>query len=60
MKLYPKTWIKLGKLFDEIENKTNFLDILKNTNSAKGVQIFIGSQNFFVQTLWSFYGNGPI
>jgi heat-inducible transcriptional repressor len=37
---------QIRKLFDEIENKTNFLDILKNTNSAKGVQIFIGSQNF--------------
>ena len=37
---------QIRKLFDEIENKKNFLDILKNTNSAKGVQIFIGSQNF--------------
>ncbi len=37
---------QIRKLFDEIENKTNFLDILENTNSAKGVQIFIGSQNF--------------
>ena len=36
---------QIRKLFDEIENKTNFLDILENTNSAKGVQIFIGSQN---------------
>jgi len=37
---------QIRKLFDEIENKTNFVDILENTNSAKGVQIFIGSQNF--------------
>ena len=37
---------QIRKLFDEIENKTSFIDILENTNSAKGVQIFIGSQNF--------------
>ena len=37
---------QIRKLFDEIENKTNFLDLLENTNRAKGVQIFIGSQNF--------------
>ena len=37
---------QIRKLFDEIENKTNFVDILENTNAAKGVQIFIGSQNF--------------
>ncbi len=37
---------QIRKLFDDIENKTNFLDILENTDSAKGVQIFIGSQNF--------------
>ena len=37
---------QIRKLFDEIENKTRFVDILENTNSAKGVQIFIGSQNF--------------
>ena len=37
---------QIRKLFDDIENKTSFLDILENTNSAKGVQIFIGSQNF--------------
>ena len=37
---------QIRKLFDEIENKTNFVDILENTGSAKGVQIFIGSQNF--------------
>jgi len=37
---------QIRKLFDEIENKANFLDILEDTNSAKGVQIFIGSQNF--------------
>ena len=37
---------QIRKLFDEIENKTSFVNILENTNSAKGVQIFIGSQNF--------------
>jgi len=37
---------QIRKLFDDIENKSSFLDILENTNSAKGVQIFIGSQNF--------------
>ena len=37
---------QIRKLFDEIENKTNFVNILDNTYSANGVQIFIGSQNF--------------
>jgi heat-inducible transcriptional repressor len=37
---------QIRKLFDEIENKTSFVDILENTKSANGVQIFIGSQNF--------------
>ena len=37
---------QIRKLFDEIENKSTFVDILENTNKAKGVQIFIGSQNF--------------
>ena len=37
---------QIRKLFDEIENKSSFIDILENTSSAKGVQIFIGSQNF--------------
>ena len=37
---------QIRTLFDEIENKTSFVDILENTNSANGVQIFIGSQNF--------------
>ena len=37
---------QIRKLFDDIENKTSFIDILENTNSADGVQIFIGSQNF--------------
>ena len=37
---------QIRKLFDEIENKTSFVEILENTNSANGVQIFIGSQNF--------------
>ena len=37
---------QIRKLFDEIENKTSFIDILENTSAANGVQIFIGSQNF--------------
>ena len=37
---------QIRKLFDEIENKSNFVDILDKTTLAKGVQIFIGSQNF--------------
>ena len=37
---------QIRKLFDDIENKSNFIEILENTNNAKGVQIFIGSQNF--------------
>ena len=37
---------QIRKLFDDIENKTSFVEILENTNSANGVQIFIGSQNF--------------
>ena len=37
---------QIRKLFDEIENKTSFVDILENVSNAKGVQIFIGSQNF--------------
>ena len=30
-----------------IEKKTTFVNILENAGSAKGVQIFIGSKNFF-------------
>ena len=37
---------QIRQLFDEIENKTTFIDILENTGNAKGVQIFIGSKNF--------------
>ena len=37
---------QIRTLFDEIENKTSFVDILENINTADGVQIFIGSQNF--------------
>ncbi len=37
---------QIRQLFDEIENKTTFLDILENAGKAKGVQIFIGSKNF--------------
>ena len=44
--LISKDLDQIRSLFDEIENKTSFVDILQNTNAAKGVQIFIGSQNF--------------
>ena len=44
--LVSKDLDQIRKLFDEVENKTSFVDILENTSSAKGVQIFIGSQNF--------------
>ena len=37
---------QIRELFDEIEKKTTFIDILENASNAKGVQIFIGSQNF--------------
>ncbi len=37
---------QIKELFDEIEKKTTFVDILENAGRAKGVQIFIGSQNF--------------
>ncbi len=37
---------QIRNLFDDIENKSNFLDILDNTSKGQGVQIFIGSQNF--------------
>ena len=33
-------------LFDEIENKNTFIDILDSAGKAEGVQIFIGSKNF--------------
>ena len=37
---------QIRDLFDEIEKKTTFVNILENAGSAKGVQIFIGAQNF--------------
>ena len=37
---------EIRNLFDEIENKTTFIDILENAGKANGVQIFIGSKNF--------------
>ena len=37
---------QIRNLFDDIENKSNFLDILDSTSKGQGVQIFIGSQNF--------------
>jgi len=37
---------QIRELFDEIEKKNTFVDILENAGNAKGVQIFIGSKNF--------------
>jgi len=37
---------EIRNLFDEIEKKTTFVNILENAGTAKGVQIFIGSKNF--------------
>ncbi len=37
---------QIRNLFDEIEKKSSFVDILDNAGKAKGVQIFIGSKNF--------------
>jgi heat-inducible transcriptional repressor len=44
--LISKDLDQIRSLFDDIENKSSFIDILENTDIAKGVQIFIGSQNF--------------
>ncbi len=37
---------QIRNLFDEIEKKSSFIDILETAGKAKGVQIFIGSKNF--------------
>ena len=37
---------QIRQLFDDIENKSTFMDILENAGKAEGVQIFIGSKNF--------------
>ena len=37
---------QIRSLFDEIEKKSSFIDILDSAGKAKGVQIFIGSKNF--------------
>jgi heat-inducible transcriptional repressor len=37
---------QIRQLFDDIENKSTFMDILENASKAEGVQIFIGSKNF--------------
>ena len=44
--LVSKDLDQIRNLFDDIENKSNFLDILDNTIKGQGVQIFIGSENF--------------
>ena len=37
---------QIRSLFDDIENKSNYLNVIENTSKGQGVQIFIGSQNF--------------
>jgi len=37
---------QIRDLFDEVEKKTTFVNILENAGKANGVQIFIGSKNF--------------
>jgi len=37
---------QMRNIFDDIENKSNFLSVLESTNKGKGVQIYIGAQNF--------------
>ena len=37
---------QIRNLFDDIEKKSSFVEILENAGKAKGVQIFIGSKNF--------------
>ena len=37
---------KMRSIFDDIENKSNFLNILESTGKGSGVQLFIGAQNF--------------
>ena len=37
---------RMRNIFDDIENKSNFLNILESTGKGSGVQIFIGAQNF--------------
>ena len=44
--IFSKDLDRMRAIFDEIENKSNFLNILESTNKGKGVQIFIGAQNF--------------
>ena len=36
---------KLKILFDKIDNKKNFLNLMENTSNADGVKVFIGSEN---------------
>ena len=37
---------QIRNLFDDIEKKSSFVEILETAGKAKGVQIFIGSKNF--------------
>ena len=44
--IISKNLDRMRSIFDDIENKSNFLSILDSTTKGKGVQIFIGAQNF--------------
>ena len=44
--MVAKNLDQIRSLFDDIENKSSFLSVLESTSKAKGVQIFIGAQNF--------------
>ena len=37
---------KIKELFDKIDNKKSFLELVESTSQAEGVKIFIGSENF--------------
>jgi len=44
--IIAKNLDRMKNIFDDIENKSSFLSILESTSKGKGVQIFIGAQNF--------------
>ena len=43
--IISKNLDRMRNIFDDIENKSNFLNILESTSKGKGVQIYIGAQN---------------
>ena len=44
--IIAKNLDRMRNIFDDIENKMSFLNILESTSRGDGVQIFIGAQNF--------------